>query len=89
MKMVNKQQPKGEQMKATTAEQAANMTTRHGKSNTTVQMLCKIADIRNDKPELAQYLSHPEIIVGLGVGRFGVGGLERRLTEMHAADEGK
>ena len=53
-----------------------------------MQMLCKIADIRSDRPELAQHLSHPEIIVGLGAGRFGVNGLERRLAEMHAADAG-
>jgi hypothetical protein len=70
----------------TTAEEAARTTPIHGNGFTSIQMLCAIGDIRRDSAELANYLTHPEIIVGLAEGRFGVNGLKRRLAKMAAAD---
>jgi len=74
--------------KLTTAEEAARMTPTTRRGFTSIQMLCVIGDIRHDSPELACYLTHPEIIIGLGEGRFGPNGLKRRLAEMSAADCG-
>ena len=72
----------------TSAETAANMCSRHGKAATTSHLMLQlIGDIRHDQPELAEYLSHPEIVMGLAVGRFGAKGLVRRLTEMNEADK--
>ena len=51
-------------------------------------MLQLLGDIRHDQPELAEYLTHPEIVTGLAAGRFGRRGLVRRLTEMAEADSG-
>ncbi len=70
----------------TTAEQAVQCQPRHGKGYTQVQMLCAIGDIRHDDASKAHYLTHPEIIIGLSEGRFGVNGLKRRLAQMEAAD---
>ena len=75
--------------KITTAEEAARMSPFTRKGFTSIQMLCAIGDIRNDHPTLAHYLKHPEIIIGLGEGRFGPKGLLRRLTEMEAVDCGE
>jgi len=72
-----------------TAEEAARMTPRTRKGFTSIQMLCAIGDIRHDNEALVNYLTHPEIIIGLCEGRFGPNGLKRRLTEMEAADSGE
>jgi len=73
----------------TTAEAAANMNNRHGKLQITAHlMLQTIGDIRHDARELAEYLNHPEIVIGLSEGRFGRNGLVRRLTEMAEVDAG-
>lgn len=72
----------------TSAETAARMCSQHGKAATTSHLMLQlIGDIRHDQPELAEYLSHPEIVMGLASGRFGRKGLVRRLTEMDEADK--
>ena len=73
----------------TTAEAATNMCNRHGKAGITAHLMLQLlGDIRHDQPELAEYLTHPEIVTGLAAGRFGRKGLVRRLTEMAEADSG-
>lgn len=79
---------KGKQMNSsiTTAEEAARTVQTTRKGFTSIQMLCAIGDIRNDQPNLAAYLNHPEIVCGLCAGVFGPNGIKRRLAEMYAAD---
>lgn len=86
---MNNEQNKNMKTNITTAEEAARMTPTTRKGFTSIQMLCAIGDIRHDNAELASYLTHPEIIIGLGEGRFGPNGLKRRLTEMAEADSGE
>jgi len=74
----------------TTAEDATNMSNRHGKLQITAHLMLQIiGDIRHDARSLAEYLNHPEIVIGLSEGRFGRNGLLRRLSEMADADAGR
>ena len=50
----------------TTAEDATNMSNRHGKAQIAAHLMLQIiGDIRHDARELAEYLNHPEIVIGL------------------------
>ena len=71
----------------TTAEEAATRCNAHGKARISSQeMQAHIESIRCNQPYFEHYLSHPEIIMGLSMGRFGRKGLLKRLEEMHGVD---
>ena len=72
----------------TTAEQAASIRPFKAMGEWTSQeMVRAIAELRVSQPRLADYLSHPEIIIGLANGRFSPNELRRRLAQMADADD--
>ena len=70
----------------TTAYEAALSCASHGKNKITGAEMAAFVLEQSAKPWFEHYMTHPEIVMGLAHGRFGRKGLERRLTEMHAAD---
>ena len=69
------------------AEYAASLCGYHGRDQISDErMMAHVAEIRANQPDLAEYLNHPEITMGLAYGKFGCKGLVRRLSEMLAAD---
>lgn len=49
-------------------------------------MLDTIRQIRQEHPEWVEYLTHPEIILGLAYGRYDPQALRRRIKEMFDND---
>jgi len=58
----------------------------HERNFSAPSMLQTIADLRATRPDLAHYLTHPEIIVGLAEDRFGRYTLQSRLEQLADAD---
>ncbi len=74
-------------MSLTTAEEAARIcSVRSGSTTRWVEWIVTLAELRNGSPELAHYLSHPEIIIGIAEGALTPVTLKERLQQMWEAD---
>ena len=72
----------------TTAEDAAGILYADGCQETAIGIHRMLRHIRANRPTLAPYLTHPNIIVGIANGRCGPTTLIRWLEELEATDVG-
>jgi hypothetical protein len=72
----------------TTAEEAAGILYADGCPETATAIHRALRHIRANRPTLAPYLTHPNIIVGIANGRCGPTTLIRWLEELEYADAG-